>query len=278
MKKQKKYLGNFDDASMSSFFHENTKCHTLERTEGTSQKLFNSSFVHYKSYPRFKKTLLPKIFSKEEVSIQEVIIKERPMMEFARKSFSLEEISKILFYSAGITHTEKMDEKELSHRAYPSIGSRYPLELYPVLFQDNEIEPGIYHYNVKSHTLELILTGDYRNQIIYSTKNQEWIKNASLAILISAIFKRTEMEFGDRGYRYVLLEAGHLAQNLFLITASMSLTCDTIGEFLDDELNKLLDLDGTNEAIIYIMVIGGKSRSLVTKIRDLFLFHRRPPP
>jgi len=264
--------------SLSQYFHENTKQFQSETKLNKRARLFPFyedvvEAIHFKSYPRFKQMGLT-IRPQEHPSVQSTILNSVPVEKFTAKALTFKEISDILYYSAGITYKEKGESKEVwdnSRRSYPSLGARYPLELYPVILQSSGVPEGLYHYNVKANALELMARGDYMNAIIHATPEQEWIRNASLIVLISAIFKRTEIKYGDRGYRYVLVETGHLAQNIYLITTSMNLGCCTVGAFLDDELNQLLDVDGTNEAVIYIVVVGGIKRSLSESIRS---FHR----
>ena len=88
---------------------------------------------------------------------------------------------------------------------------------------------------------------------------QEWVGAASVVLLISAVFGRTQSKYGDRGYRYVFLDAGHMAQNIYMVTTSMNLGCCTIAGFLDHEVDEMLDLDGSDESVIYMAVIGRSS-------------------
>ena len=140
-------------------------------------------------------------------------------------------------------------------RVSPSAGARYPLEIYPLIFSAKDLDCGIYHYNVKSHSLELLKKGDFKSQF-FKCVGQDMILKCSMLIVISAIFNRTKDKYGERGYRYVLLDAGHLAQNAYLIATRLSLGCCTIGGFLDNEINKLLKIDGLTESSIYLIAIG----------------------
>lgn len=263
--------------SLSQVFHENTKQFPLIADTDAQKHLFPFhedvvKSIHFKSYPRFKKIQLQSTFPKERPSTQQTILNSPPIGQFGSKKITLNEISELLFHSAGIIDKEKGESEEAwdrSRRSYPSSGARYPLETYVVLLRSSGVKPGIYHYNVKYNTLELISKGEYTNQIIHATHNQEGITDASMIVLISAVFKRTEIKYGDRGYRYVLLEAGHLAQNIYLIANSMNLYCYTRGEFFDDELNELLDLDGTYESVIYMVVVGVRQQNLTERIRSL---------
>jgi len=86
--------------------------------------------------------------------------------------------------------------------------------------------------------------------------SQIWTKNAAGFIVISCVFKRTIGKYQDRGYRYVLLEAGHAAQNIYLVSAGLKLSCCAIGGFTDNLLDESLDIDGVDESVLYILAIG----------------------
>jgi len=99
------------------------------------------------------------------------------------------------------------------------------------------------------------LRGNYKKEILKST-GQDLIKNSSLIILISAVFGRTMVKYKERGLRYIFIEAGHLGQNISLVTEKLGLGSCAIGGFLDKEINKLLDIDSQKESVIYIFAIG----------------------
>lgn len=261
--------------SLSQFFHENTKL-TADSSHSNSNERFFPFYnevvdsLHFKSYPRFQAIKLDKVSTFQQPCMQRIILNVKPVEKFTARSITRAEVSEILFYSAGVSYHEKDGSKILwnnSRRPYPSIGACHPLELYPVIFQGSGLDVGVYHYNVKTDSLELMMKGDYTKQLVHAIPNQDWIQDASMVICISAIFKRTEIQHSDRGYRYVLLEAGHVAQNIYLLAASLGFGCCTVGVYLDEEINQLLDLDGLYESVIYVVVVGGIKARLMDRIR-----------
>ena len=171
------------------------------------------------------------------------------------KSITLEDLSKILYHSLGITHVESGEEREKTSRPYPSVSKTFPLETYLIIFKMEDLKPGVYHYDVRSHNLELMMEGNFVEEIVKATQNESLI-NASIIFAVSAVFQKAEFKYGDRGYRYVLFEAGHLAQNIHFLTTLMDLSFQSVGEFIDDTFNKILDIDGYNESVIYVAAIG----------------------
>ncbi|MBI2675425.1 MAG: SagB/ThcOx family dehydrogenase [Candidatus Aenigmarchaeota archaeon] len=189
---------------------------------------------------------------------RDIFKKRRSVRNFDSKLLRKGQLSAILLYSAGITYKSGTWDSAL--RAYPSAGARYPLEIYPIILKSKEIGSGAYHYNVKENSIELLLEGNFGNIIFQLVGKQEMIKTASAVIVITCIFDRVQSKYGERGYRYAFLEAGHLAQNIYLISPLLGLGCCGIGGFLDDRINSLLDIDGMNESAIYLLALGGYGR------------------
>jgi SagB-type dehydrogenase family enzyme len=147
-------------------------------------------------------------------------------------------------------------EERLEFRAAPSAGALYPIELYPVVHNVSDLPSGIYHYAVREHALERLEQGDFRSGVTQAGLYQGFLAQANVCFVLSAIFQRTRWRYHERTYRYVLLEAGHIAQNLYLEATSMGLGACAVGAFLDGTLNDLLGLDGVGEAALYIISVG----------------------
>ena len=184
------------------------------------------------------------------LSVEKAIAKRRSERNFSRKPISLAELSHILFYSSGVT------DKHRGFRASPSAGATYPIEVYPVINNVEGLTTGIYRYLVDSHELELIREGDFRREMAQAALEQRMLVEANVVLVLSAIFVRTTRRYRERGHRYILLEAGHIAQNACLVATSMGLGTCAIGAFYDEDFNRLLGLDGKQESVIYLVSIG----------------------
>ncbi len=247
--------------SISAIFHENTKMFSyLPVPKGgvieiSKDKLRRISQA-FKTYPHCRlKVELPKEFDESEACIEDVIRRRRSIREFSGEALELEELAKLLYFSYGITGTLQ-SEVPLPLRAAPSGGALYPLEIYPVVFNVQGLDAGIYHYNVKSHQLELLQLGSFEQTVCDCTMGQAMVLKASVVFLITAMFDRNLWKYRERGYRYTLLDAGHLSENLYLMATAMDLGCCAVGGFLDDDLNHLLDIDGVHESTLYVIVVG----------------------
>ena len=167
-----------------------------------------------------------------------------------RLALTLWEISQVLWAAQGIT-----DKTGL--RAAPSAGALYPLDLYLVVGKEGVegLGEGVYHYLPQSHSLEPTLEGDVRQTLARLSLGQMSIAEAPLSLLITAEYERTTEKYGDRGVRYVHMEAGHVGQNVYLQAEALGLGTVTIGAFQDEEISKALNLPRSYRPL-YVMPIG----------------------
>lgn len=212
--------------------------------------------LSYKSYPQAKKIYLSKEFSKQGLSLDDTIRKRRSARDYSRKPISQSDLSRLLYYTYGhIKNTVKGYASNGIKRAVESIEGLYPIELYVVVNNVEGTVRGVYHYDVLEHALELLKEGDYRFRIANACLGQELVGRASVAIIKTALFERVK-HYGDRGYRYVHLDAGVIGENIYLEAVSMGLGVCGIGAFFDDQINEMLGIDGINEAVIYVTSVG----------------------
>jgi SagB-type dehydrogenase family enzyme len=114
----------------------------------------------------------------------------------------------------------------------------------------------VYHYGVKDHSLAQVRVGDLRDEVVSQGLSQQFLGQCNVVLFLTAIFQRMRFKYQDRTYRYGLLEAGHLGQNIYLAATSMGLGACAIGAFMDDEINAMLGVDGEEEAAVYMLAVG----------------------
>jgi len=204
----------------------------------------------YKTYAGAEQIALPDPHGYQGLSLEETVEMRRSIRDYSAEPLSSEELSRLLHAAQGIT------EDRWGFRAAPSAGALYPIELYAVVQDIVGLEPGIYHYAVQEHGLERLQAGDFRAEMVRAGIGQAFLGQAGVCFVLSAIFQRVRWRYRERAYRYVLLEAGHVGQNLYLAATSMGLGACAVGAFLDDDLNDLLGLDGKEEAALYIIPVG----------------------
>jgi SagB-type dehydrogenase family enzyme len=204
----------------------------------------------YKTYTQAKRISLPAPLGTRGLTVEKAIEQRRSVRNYSNQPLSLNALSRLLHSAQGIT------EPQRSLRAAPSAGALYPLELYPIVHNVSGLDPGIYHYAVQDHELETLSIGDQRAQILQAGIWQEFLGEANVCFVLTAIFQRTRWKYQQRAYRYVLFEAGHIAQNIYLSATSMSLGACAVGAFLDGDLNSLLGTDDEEEEPLYIISVG----------------------
>lgn len=206
----------------------------------------------YKHYPNAQKIKLDKPSVEEGQHLWEVIRKRRSIRSFKDKPLSKGHLTQLLWATQGITRKEMGFE----FRACPSAGALYPVETYIIIHDVENIEPGIYHYNVKNHELEQLKKGDFRTQTAQAALDQDMAYTASVVFIWTAVFQRSKWKYEQRAYRYVYLDAGHIAQSLALAAVSLDLGTCQIAALYDDEVNSLLEIDGKEESVLYTSVVG----------------------
>lgn len=205
----------------------------------------------FKSYPRRPKIKLPPP-APLSIPLDETIRLRKTDRIFLPEALNIDEISLLLFYSCGVVSSDKEGWK--SHRAYPSGGGLYPIEIYPLVIRGpDHIGAGIYHYSIKEHSLEKL--GDF-NSLDEAFTTNPWAKEAALILIFSLIDGRTKPKYGNFAYKLALIETGHISQNIYLNCAALSLKCCALGGIEEEKVNSALDLDGETETTFYAVAVG----------------------
>jgi len=191
-----------------------------------------------------KEIKLPKPKEKGLTSIEETLNKRRSVRDYKKGPLSLEQVSQLLWAASG---------KNLYRRTAPSAGATYPLEIYLVVGEVEELEPGLYQYSYSRHSLERIREQDIRKKLCRSALGQSMIEEAPIDIIIAADYDRTTGHYGQRGIRYVHMEVGHVGQNISLQANALSLGTVMIGAFEDNQVKEVL---GIKEEPLYIIPVG----------------------
>lgn len=181
--------------------------------------------------------------------IEELIEKRRSVRRYKDKKFSESIIFRLLWAAQGISSRKE------GLRTSPSAGALYPLEIHIVIGEGNEPEPGIYRYLPEEHALVREIAGDMREKLSKAALFQPMIKNAPVSIVISAVYSRITDKYGNRGRHYTHMEAGHAAQNIYLLGVELGIGTCAVGAFDDDEVKSVLKLP-VNEEPLYILPLG----------------------
>jgi SagB-type dehydrogenase family enzyme len=206
----------------------------------------------YKEYPSSSQIELPAFKSITTGSVDEALRKRRSIRHFTGQPLTAEILSYLLWAAAGIQRVERGHE----FRTAPSAGALYPIETYLYVDSVGDIESGIYHYAVKGHRLEQLRLGQFGSEIMMAALGQKMCLGAPVVFIWTAVFPRSKWKYEDRAYRYIYLDAGHIAENLALAATAIGLGTCQIGALFDDEANGLIGVDGTDESVIYMSTVG----------------------
>ncbi len=193
---------------------------------------------------------LPEPNYDSKTSVVRALLERRSVRSYKEESLTLVEVSQLLWAAQGITNNK-------GFRTAPSAGALFPLEVYLVAGNMNDLSPGIYKYEPSRHELLKILDGDKRAELCDAALGQGCIKQGGVAIVFSAVYERTTKRYGNRGIRYVHMEAGHAAQNVYLQAVSLNLGTVVVGAFNDNEVKRIMNMTD-EEQPLYIMPVGRK--------------------
>lgn len=211
--------------------------------------------INYKKTPQTERAIsLPTV---SDSFLMQLLKRRSSCRGFKSQSMPLATVSTLLGGMYGIARlAELQNGVNALLRTTPSAGALFPLEIYTATIDIEGLPDGIHHYAVQAHSLEMMGT----TRCLYEHPSfipvEPFVRHANLIVLISAIFDRTQNKYGPRGYRYILLEAGHAAQNLCLLATEQGLGSLCIGGFFDGKLNRLLGFDGIQEAVVYAVAVG----------------------
>lgn len=186
----------------------------------------------------------------------EALADRRSRRDFRQGELPLGTLGRLLHAAFGVKGALQLEGAVVGDRQFPSAGGLHPLELYVAAQRVEGLDDGLYHYDPWAHQLALRRRGALHAELADLALGQEALRDANLFLCLTAIFARTAWKYGQRGYRYVLLEAGHVGQNLHLVATALDLAAVAIGGFLDQEVNRLLDLPAGEEDAIYLACAG----------------------
>ncbi|WP_269585031.1 SagB/ThcOx family dehydrogenase [Roseibium sp. Sym1] len=243
----------FSDFELAWTYHRNSSrwAHNAEETSGADD--VPEPGAEAPSRPFQPLPAPPRVTT----GLSDVLANRCSCREFAQDPISLETVSGILFHGYGVWGQDHWNTAEFLERPVPSGGGMYPLELYLVSRNTSGLSNGIYHY-------QPLLKGLERNRDLtlpaplmrYLFMGQYPPMLAPALIVITSRMSRSLKKYGDRGYRYVLLEAGHVAQNINLACTGLGAQSLNIGGFFDDEVGALCHCPENEEVVLYAVAIG----------------------
>ncbi|GFN35739.1 SagB/ThcOx family dehydrogenase [Tepidimicrobium xylanilyticum] len=188
------------------------------------------------------------------LDLREAIESRKSLRKYADKPLTIEELSYLLWCTQGV---KTITSRPSTLRNVPSAGARHSFETYLLINMVDGMKPGLYRYLAIEHKLlEINTEHDIANKMSKSCLDQIFVKNSAVTFMWTTIIYRMKWRYGERGYRYIHLDAGHVCQNLYLAAQSIDCGVCAIAAFDDDEINNLLGLDGEEQFVVYIGTVG----------------------
>jgi SagB-type dehydrogenase family enzyme len=215
--------------------------------------IFITPFIAYALSEGEIKLPLPQLEGK--MSVEEALARRRSRRAFKDYPLTLEQVSQLLWSAQGIT--QKGGIGRTSKRTAPSAGGVYPLDIYLVVGKDKVegLKVGVYHYNPLRHSLTIILEEDRRREISQACLDENQIENAPVSLIITAEFSRLTDRFGENRINFVYMEAGHVAQNIYLQVESLGLGTVSMGGIREEDISQALNLP-EQHIPLYVMPVG----------------------
>lgn len=197
---------------------------------------------------------LPKPRTSGRMSVEEAILKRRSVRNYLRKPITLAQLSQVLWAAQGIT------DKESGHRAAPSPGAKYTLELYAFTREGGvtTLPAGVYHYEPAAHRITRVKTGDCTSSLQSAAGEQEQVGQAAATMAITGVFKRATAKYGERGIQYAIQESGSAAENIYIESTALGLGTVMIGSFDDAQVGQLIGV-AKDEKPLLLMPLGALS-------------------
>jgi SagB-type dehydrogenase family enzyme len=216
---------------------------------------FYGTVPSFKNYPLATKTTLPRTsWNLSEARIMKLLQRRRSVRRYGTEPITLEDLAVILWAIQGVT------AQAGNHllRTSPSAGALYPIETYISIQRVASLAPGLYHFDVQSFQLELLTPGYQGDKIAEAFLGQSFLDHAAICLIWSAVTRRSMGKYGDRAVRYLLLDAAHICQNALLAAEALDFGACPVAAFYDQEVNRLLGIDGIEEVALYGAAIGRK--------------------
>lgn len=237
-------------------FIENTKYHHMGLSD--QAKGFPAPDLQI-PYPENGETIFLPDWNNIAISdenIVSIINNRQSIRNYRVEKISLSELSYLLWCTQGV---KEIISNVATIRTVPSAGARHALETIVLVNNVEELTPGLYRYLSLQHRLGIVkINSTMVNKIVKASFYQDFISHSAVTFIWIAIPYRMRWRYGERGYRYLFLDAGHVAQNLYLSAQAIDCGVCVIGAFSDDELNEILNIDGKEQFVIYMATVGKK--------------------
>lgn len=191
----------------------------------------------------------------DAATLTEAIRSRRSLREYSEAPLSLSEFSFLLWATQGV---DRVMRDVATFRTVPSAGARHAFEPLLVVQRVEGLAPGLYQYMSHGHRLLAATATADAQEVAAACLGQAMIASAAVTFAWVAVRERMTWRYGERGYRYMYLDAGHVCQNLYLACEAIGAGACAIGAYDDAATNALFGLDGRERFVIYLASVGKK--------------------
>ncbi len=224
------------------------------RTIQDRHRPFIAEVETFKHYPQAGKVALPRTWQLTEEHLSPLIENRRSVRKYAQEPLSLEHLAFLLWASQGVTG----QAGRYLFRSTPSAGALYPVETYLSAHSVAGLAAGLYHFDVQHFALDPLTEGDQAEAVARACLDQSFMAQAPVVFLWTGVFRRAMHKYGNRGVRYILLDAGHICQNMMIAAEAVGCGSCAVAAIYDSEINQLLQIDDEEESILYAAAVGKK--------------------
>jgi SagB-type dehydrogenase family enzyme len=239
---------------------EQTKSHRMS-TSPQEEKIVPQPPLELPVPPEAHLILLPRPSELDiaDIGLKTAVENRRTHRKYADQPISQAELSYLLWMTQGI---KTVTNRPVTLRTVPSAGARHAFETFLLINQVAGIEPGLYRFAAGQHAIfKLQTAGDIRQDFTHASYDQSQVYNSAVTFAWVAVSERMTWRYVERGFRYLLLDAGHVCQNLYLAAEAIECGVCAIAAFDDDEADRVMGLEGTGLWTVYMASVGKRIRS-----------------
>lgn len=255
----------FQSGDIAEVFHRNSQFDRryLQRSKLTKTVLPDHNSAVERDYHGLDLVSLPDA-EPIDCNLEKVLKGRRSVRNFASEGISMRQIGSLLGHSIRPNETRINSDRTETFHPYPSAGGLLPIEVYPIVLQGQDIDRGQYYYTPRRHGLRVMdrkmdepsVVAEFIDAFMNADFAQGVVADSAITLVLTGSFGRIKSKYGSAGYRFALMEAGHIAQNLLLVGETLNLRGVPLASFIGRKLDEFLDVDGVNEAALYAVALG----------------------
>lgn len=246
--------------SIGEQFIERTKHSYLGLSDQSSGKPNPTIQLEFNENQPIIKLPKPSEILTDPVDLRRTIEQRKSIRNYSSVTLTIEQLSYLLWCTQGV---KAVFQGITTFRNVPSAGARHAFETYLLINNVDGITPGLYRFLAIEHGLISVSLDKYiSDKVSKACLNQTFITSSAVTFIWIAVPYRMNWRYGERGYRYLFLDAGHVCQNLYISAESINCGACAIAAYSDDELNQILGLDGKEQFVIYLATVGRKQQKV----------------